>query len=152
MLPEQMGRSSPKPAMCLQNPCLHERFFPAWILFQRSHLGIENCNLSIEKKEVNMQSLYFKFSLISLLKVPFQSAENTKHRAERCTSRSFSEATISISLTLKQEYVSRCHLKSPVGGFWGENTDVSPISVPAPGLLGQGSFPVCGISPSVRQG
>lgn len=46
----------------------------------------------------------------------------------------FSETTIFVSLAFKQEYVSRCRLKTPVGGLLGENTDLSPIFVPAPGV------------------
>lgn len=127
----------------------YEGFFPAYILFQRFHLGIENCNLFIEKKEVNMQSSYFKFSPISLPKDPIQSQlkilafnvcwEETKHMTERCTSR---KATISISLMFKEEYVSSCHFKTPVAGFWGENMNLSSISGTATGLLGQCSFPL----------
>lgn len=55
---------------------LHEGIFPTYILFPRFHLGIENCHLFIEKKEVNMQSSNFKFPLISLLEGPTQSQLN----------------------------------------------------------------------------
>lgn len=55
---------------------LHEGIFPAYILFEGFHLVIKDCNLFIEKKQVNLQSSNLKFSLVSLLKGPVQSQLN----------------------------------------------------------------------------
>lgn len=161
-----MGRSSCMPATCLQKPvanplsvwgilpCL---YFISKVSFEK---GIENYNLFIEKKEIIMQSSYFKFSLVLLLKVSCSDSwkilvfnvcwEETKHVTERCTSRSFSWTNISFSLSFKP--VSTCCLKSPVTGFLSENMNLySEQSYRLSERRCFLCFPFAWISPPVRQ-
>lgn len=87
---------------------LHEGIFPAYILFEGFHLVIKDCNLFIEKKQVNLQSSNKILTGLTAEgpcsepaepSLPFNVHwEEAKHVSERCTPRSFPYATISVLL------------------------------------------------------
>lgn len=150
---EQMGRSSLKPATCLQNPVTNALFvwgtIPCLYLIKRFHLGIENYNIFIEKKE----DAKLIFQILTDFSAERSCSTSWKHLPLMCIwkklsmwlrdahPRVFPKQPFQFPSYLNRNIFQAAVLKAL---FWGENMNLSPASGTATGLLGQGSFPLHG--------